>query len=73
MKNRGGHTVSIVRTVFEKENTDRFDGNVYPPALLELLHKFVDSLVVLVPLSLEKGRENDVTASATRDGGNRCT
>ena len=69
MKHRGGKTVSIVRTVFEKENTDGFDGNVYPPALLELLHKFVDRLVVLVPLSLEK----DVTTSEPGDGGSRCT
>jgi len=73
MKHRGEHTVSIVRTVFEKENTYRFDGNVYPPALLELLHKFMDSLVVLVPLPLEKGREKDVTTSETRDGGSRFT
>ena len=51
----GGGAVSIVHTVSEKKDTDRFDGNVYPSALLELLHKLADSSVNLVPLFLKKG------------------
>ena len=53
----GGHAVSIVHTVSEKKDTDRLDGNVYPSALLEFLHKLADSPVNLVPLFLKRGEE----------------
>ena len=65
--------VSITPTIFEEENTDRFDGNVYSPSFLELVHKLADGFVNLVPLLQKREREKDVITSKGRDEGNRCT
>lgn len=46
----------ITPTVLEEKDADGFDGYIYSPAVLKLLHKLEDGFVDLIPLSLKKNK-----------------
>lgn len=59
--------IPIALAVFEQENADRFDGNVYSPTLLELFHKFADGFVNFIVLSLREKQTSLHAKAGTRE------